>query len=314
MLYNDYSRYLRNKFGEKVYKVSVNLPLTCPNRDGNLGERGCIFCGSKGGGLGTLQSYLPIEQQVKDGIERIKKKHKAQLFIVYFQNYTNTYLPLEQLKNYLFQIPLDEVVQIAISTRPDCINEEYLEYLKTFQADRGRDIVLEFGLQTPNYHSLLKLNRGHTLAEYIDGVRRVKKYGFTVCTHLILNLPWDTMDDVIESAKLVSALGIEQVKLHSLFILPNTQLHEEYQKGNIQLISLEEYQERVITFLEYLDPNIVVQRLIGRSPEKEVVFINWGVSWLSIKQEIEEIMIRIGSYQGKKFNYLGGKALKKAGL
>lgn len=312
--YNSYPPYLKEKYGEKVYKISINLPLTCPNRDGTLGVGGCIFCGERGGGLQNIVSKSSITEQITKGIGKVKRKHKANKFIVYFQNFTNTYLPLEQLENYLEQACVDDIVEIAISTRPDCVNDSYLEYLADFKDKKGIEISLELGLQTVNYHSLVSLNRGHTLAEFIDAAQKVRQYNFSLCVHLILNLPWDTMDDVIEAAKILSAVKVNQVKLHSLFILPGTALDELHRKGKLKLISLEEYIERVIVFLQYLDPQIIIQRLIGRSPERKITFVNWDIHWQEIKRRIEEILDERDIYQGEKFAYLNGKALKKAGF
>jgi len=302
--YNSYSSYLKEKYGEKVYKVSINLPLTCPNRDGTVGTGGCIFCGEKGGGVQNLVSDLAVNKQLEQGMTAVRRKHKANKFIAYFQNFTNTYLPLEQFQLYMEDVCREDIVEIAISTRPDCVNNEYLEYLAELRAKKGIEISLELGLQTVNYHTLIKLNRGHTLAEFIDVVRRMKHYHIPSCTHLILNLPWDSIEDIIENAKLISALKVEQVKLHSLFILPETTLYESYQKGELQLLSLEEYIERVVTFLEHLDPQIVIQRLIGRSPERQMTFVNWNLHWQDIIRRIVNRLEERESYQGKKFNYL----------
>ena len=205
----------------------------------------------------------------------------------------------------------DDIVEIDISTRPDCISDEYLEFLKTIKNDYGINITLELGLQTVNYHTLKKINRGHTLAEFIDSVIRIKRFGFEICTHLILNLPWDTIDDVIENAKILSALSVDQVKLHSLYVVENTPLAKLYKEGRIQIISKEEYVLRVIKFLEYLKSDIVIQRLIGRAPEDNALFVNWNTSWWKIKDEIINKMVELKTFQGKKFNYLNGSALKK---
>lgn len=267
---------------------------------------GCIFCGGKGGGLQNLVSELLIREQVEQGIKAVKRKHKAKKFIVYFQNFTNTYLPLTKLQLYLEHALHEDVVEIALSTKPDCLNDKYLEFLTKFRLEKGVDISLEIGLQTVNYHTLTVINRGHTLAEFIDVVQKAKAHHFSICTHLILNLPWDGKDDVIESAKILSALEINQVKLHALFILPGTVLHQYYEKRELDLISIDEYIERVIVLLEYLDPKIVVQRLIGRSPEREISFVNWGLHWQEIRKEIEDVLEERDTYQGKNFNYLKG--------
>jgi radical SAM protein (TIGR01212 family) len=298
-LYNEYSKYLLKKYGEKVYKLPVNLPVTCPNRDGSLGVGGCTYCSEVGAGFEMLENTLSVKEQLSRNMEYIKKKYKATKFIAYFQNYTNTYLKLEKFKEYINQAAIGDIVEIAISTRPDCIADEYLEFLNEFSNRTKINISIELGLQTVNYHTLKKINRGHGLAEFIDAILRIKKYNFETCAHVILNLPYDNMDDVIETAKILSALKIDQVKLHSLYIMENTVMGELYKAGAISPLSKDDYVERVISFLENLDENIVVQRLIGRAPKENSLFVNWGMSWWKIKEEIEEEMGKRESFQGK---------------
>lgn len=310
-VYNTYSKYLSDKFGEKVYKLPISLPLTCPNRDGTLGSGGCIFCGEEGGSFENLSSSINIREQLEKNKDYIGKRYKANKFIAYFQNFTNTYLPFEDFKRSIEESIIEDIVGISISTRPDCINDKYLEYLKEVKEKHNMEITIELGLQTVNYKSLEKINRGHSLAEYIDASLKIKKYGLRNCTHLILNLPWDEEIDVIENAKVISALSIEEVKLHALYIVEGTNLGELYKEGKISLISREEYMERVITFLEYLDPNIVIQRIIGRAPEENLLFVNWDQSWWKIRDEIVELMESRSSTQGIKFNYLDGKGIQK---
>jgi len=310
VLYKAYSQYLIDKYGEKVYKLPVNLPITCPNRDGKVSNGGCTFCADVGTGFESLSNCVSIKDQLTKTREYIKKKYKANKYVAYFQNFSNTYMPIDIFKDYMEEAVIEGIVEIAISTRPDCINEEYLKFLKDLNERTGIEISFELGLQTVNYHTLNKINRGHTLGEFIDAVLTIKKYGFSICTHLILNLPWDNMDDVIENAKVISALNIEQVKLHALYIMENTIMGAEYKSGEIELISAHEYKERVITFLEHLSSNIVIQRLIGRAPEENSLFVNWNMSWWKIRDEIHDEMIKEGRYQGKKANYLGGKALR----
>jgi uncharacterized protein len=186
-----------------------------------------------------------------------------------------------------------------------------LACLADFRAARKLDVFLELGLQTVNYHSLIKVNRGHTLAEFIDAVLRAKKYGIEICAHVILNLPWDNDDDVIETAKVLSALGVEQVKLHALYIVKGTVMAEWYQAGEIELITKEAYIERVVTFLEYLRPDIVVQRLIGRAPESNTLFTNWQTGWWKIREAIENLMDERDTRQGRRCDYLNGRAVRK---
>ncbi len=308
--YNIYSKHLKTKYGEKVYKIPINLPLTCPNRDGTLGRGGCTFCGERGAGFENLENTITARKQLIRNIEYIKNKYNAKKYIAYFQNFSNTYLPLWKFKEYINEICVEDVVGISISTRPDCINDEYLSFLKEIKDSKQIDILIELGLQSVNYKTLKKINRGHGLAEFIDAIKRIKKFNFESCVHMILNLPWDSMDDVIEGGKIISALEIEQVKLHSLYILKDTALGQLYKNDDLQLISLEEYVDRVIEFIEYISPNIVIQRLVGRAPKEETLFCNWDTSWWKIKDMIDEKMETLDSYQGKKFDYLNGKAVK----
>ncbi|SMB87671.1 hypothetical protein SAMN00017405_1739 [Desulfonispora thiosulfatigenes DSM 11270] len=309
--YRIYSKHLQEKFQQRVYKLSINLPGTCPNRDGTVGVGGCIFCDEEGSGFEGLSNSLSIGEQIKENKEFFKKRFGVTKFIAYFQSFTNTYLPLEEFKKNMLEATLDEdVIGISISTRPDCIHDSYLDFLKELKEEKNININIELGLQTVNYHTLKRINRGHTLAEFIDAILRIRARGFESVAHIILNLPGDTMDDVIENAKIISSLGVDYVKLHSLYIVKDTKLGNMYENGELSLISLDEYIERVITFIEYLDPEIIIQRLLGKGPQKTLLFCNWDTSWWKIKDRIELELFQRDTYQGKKFDYLNGKALK----
>lgn len=310
--YRRYSTYLKEKYGEKVYKIPVNLPVTCPNRDGECGEEGCIFCGDIGTGFESLENSLSVKEQLNKNIKYISKKYKANKFIAYFQNFTNTYMAVETFKQYAQEAAeMDNIVEICISTRPDCIHEKYLQILDKLKEKYGVEITIELGLQTVNYKTLKKIKRGHTLAEFIDAMKNINYHGFESCCHLILNLPWDDMEDVIEGSKIVSALGVNQIKLHSLYILKNTELGRMFERGEIEIISAEDYVDRVVSFINYLNPDIVIQRIAGRAPKENTLFCNWNMSWWKIKDMIEEKLEKLDIYQGKKYNYLNGKSVKK---
>ncbi|MBE7054050.1 MAG: TIGR01212 family radical SAM protein [Ruminococcaceae bacterium] len=309
--YNTYSEYLKNKYGEKVYKLPVNLPITCPNRDGCIGTGGCIFCGEVGAAFENLSNELSVKEQIRQNMEYIGKKYKAEKFIVYFQNFTNTYMSFEKFKSYVDEAIVENVVEIGISTRPDCIRDEYLSYLNNISKSHNINISIEMGLQTVNYKTLAKVNRGHTLAEFIDAVLMIKKYDFDICAHLILNLPWDDKEDVIECAKILSALKVNQVKLHCLYIVKDTEMAKLYSEKAFDMGSYYDYVEKVILFLEYLSPDIIIQRLIGRAKEEHTVFANYNTSWWKIKDNIDEQLEFLDTYQGKKFDYLNGKCVKK---
>lgn len=309
VLYKKYSEYLREKYGEKIYKLPINLPITCPNR---INGSGCSFCADVGTGFEAMESTVPVSTQLETTKKYITQKYKAKKFIAYFQNYTNTFMPLEQFRNYVYEAAqAPDIVEISISTRPDCIQTCYLDVLKEVQEQFSIAINIELGLQSVNYHTLDFIERGHSLAEYLDAVLLIKPYGFTICTHIILNLPNDTIRDSIETAKILSALHIDIVKLHSLYIAKNTKLCKQYEDGTIRLCTKEEYLNRLIAFLEYLSPDIVVERLFSRVPEEDAVFSNWETSWWKLQDELIDRMTQKDSYQGKKYDYLNGSAFKK---
>lgn len=309
MYYYPYSEYLKTKYGEKVYKLPVNLPVTCPNR---LNGRGCAFCAGPGTGFEAMDASESISSQLTQTRELIERKYHAHKYIAYFQNYTNTFLIPEKFEDYIRQAAMHkDIVEISVSTRPDCLNNKYLEIMQRISDETGVSINIELGLQTVNYHTLRHINRGHTLAEYLDAVMQIKNYPeFTICTHVILNLPGDTLEDVEETAKVLAAMKIDIVKLHSLYIAKNTELCEWFEDGKITLCSKEEYFERVIAFLELLPPYIAVERLFSRVPESEAVFSNWGTSWWKLKDELLKKMAEQQSFQGKRFHYLHGAALE----
>lgn len=310
--YYPYSKYLKNKYGQKIYKLPVNLPVSCPNR---IEGRGCSFCAESGTGFEAMDNRISVKEQLEKTRISIERRYHAHKFIAYFQNYTNTFLPLEEFEQYIKEAAkFTDIVEIAVSTRPDCISEEYLDVLKKISRQYEISITVELGLQTVNYRTLMKMNRGHTLAEWIDAVLAVKKHDFEICAHVILNLPGDEMPDVIETAKIISSLNIQIVKAHSLYIARNTDLCDAYESGRITLCSKEEYLKRLIVFLEYLAPSVAVERLFSRIPKKDSVFCNWGYSWWKLRDELLKAMQADGNYQGRKFDYLGGAALKKAGF
>ena len=312
MVYNTFSDYLKKRYGEKVYKLPVGLPVSCPNRDGTCGTRGCTFCGEIGAGYENLPADMSVSEQLAANKAHIIPKYKAKKFIPYLQNFSNTYLPPERLRAYVEEAcAAEDIAAVYIATRPDCISDEYLALLADIRDRYGVDICVELGLQSVNYHSLQKINRGHTLAEFLDAVLRIRAYGLQSCAHLILNLPWDDMTDVIEAAKVLSALQVNQVKLHALYIVKGTKMAEQYEAGELALISCAEYQQRVIAFLEHLAPDIVLQRLIGRAPEANTLFSNWHTGWWKIRDTITKTMEENGQYQGRLCDYLNGKAVRK---
>lgn len=311
MLYRSYSEYLRKKYKEKVYKIPINLPVTCPNIDGEISVDGCTFCSEVGTGFECLPSELSISEQLEKNIRYIGEKYNAKKYIAYFQNYTNTYMPFELFKSCIMQALREDIVGIAISTRPDSIHDRHLEFLSRVKETYQTDISIELGLQTVNYKAMNLLNRGHTLAEFIDAVNRIRKYDFEIVAHVILNLPFDDTEDVIETAKIISALNIDSVKIHSLYIAKNTKMATQYLNKEFDLGCVEDYVKRVAVFLSYLKESVIVQRLVARAPEEETIFCNYGISWWKIRDMIEEYMQEQHIKQGVYCDYLNGKAVRK---
>ncbi len=297
--YRKLSEYLRERYKSRVQKIPIYAGFTCPNR---LKGEPCIYCDSTGSGFSTLMN-LPIKEQVLTWKDRFKKKYKNVKFIAYFQAFSNTFASVDILRRkYEEALVDDEIVALDISTRPDLLQEEILDLLEGFKS--RVDVFLDIGLQTVNYKTLKILKRHHTLAEFIDGVSRAKRRGFEITTHVIANLPWDDLEDVIETAKVISALDIDGVKVHSLYVVKGTELGNMYERGEVSIGTLEEYVQRVVTFLEYLDPSVVIHRLVADPPKTGVLFGNWGVSKLEIINAIEKELEDRDTYQGKKFNYL----------
>ncbi len=301
--YNKLSSFWKKKYGKRVQRIPISTGLGCPNRKKEKELSGCIFCDPTGSGFAAQPPMMSIEEQIRTMIQRVENKYGEDIFFaVYLQSYTNTYAPVRILKTILDALFLDERIKILdISTRPDCVEQEKLNLIADYQ-DRA-DILIEYGLQSVNRNTLTDLNRGHTLADFIDAVLRTKKMGLDTLAHLILDLPQDSLEDVVEAAQILSALKVNGVKLHSLYVVKGTELDRRIQNGRYNLLSFDEFVEREITFLEYLDPSIVIHRLCSEPP-KENANGNWGMFKIEIIQEIERIMHERESYQGKRFTYL----------
>lgn len=309
--YNRYSEAMIKRFGMKVYKIPINLPVTCPNRDGRISEGGCAFCGDVGAGFECQLDSVSIADQFAGNAEYIGKKYNAKGFIAYLQNFSNTYMSPEAFRKVISSLESLSILGISISTRPDCISLEHLEIIKESSERKQWHVTMEYGLQTVNYHTLGRLNRGHGLAEFIDAVLMTHEAGFEVCAHMILNLPGDTDADAAEAAAVLSALRVEQVKLHGLYILRNTALGEAYQRGEISMISSGEYVERVVNFIRTTSRSMVFQRLTGRAPESETLFCNWGMSWWKLADMIEKRLEDLDARQGDSASRLGGSAVRQ---
>ncbi|MCX7773951.1 MAG: TIGR01212 family radical SAM protein [Clostridia bacterium] len=297
-LYYPFSQFLLERYGAKVYKLPVNIPCTCPNRDGTKSRTGCIFCGEEGAGFETHSSEVSVKDQLLTNMAYIHKKYKATRFIAYFQSYSSTYLPADVLERYLEECLLEGIVGIYVSTRPDCIEESHIEIFNKC-VHRGLDVVVELGLQSVNENTLLFINRGHTVKDYVEASKRLHAAGIATCAHIITDIPSDSMEDVVACAHFLNRLGTQQVKCHSLYVLDNTGLGSLYKKGQFKPLELSDYLERTIAFVEHLHPDIAVQRLIGRAPEERTLYANFGMSWWKVLALLEEKMSLENRFQGR---------------
>ena len=295
--YYKFSTYLEEKFGTKVYKITLDAAFSCPNRDGTISNKGCIFCDETGSFSNGEYSILPIKEQVQAAISKLPKRYGAKKFIAYFQAYSNTYAPVDKLKPIYDDAFSDSrVIGISIGTRPDCVDEEKIKLISAY-----KNPWIEFGLQSIHDGTLKFINRGHDFNCFLKSYELCKKYGIKVCAHVILGLPNETKSDMLETAKVLSKLHIDGIKFHALTVLKNTPLHKMYNEGKIKLLSEYEYCDILCDFLEILPPDTVIQRTAGTGLLKGHVAPEWIKYRFKTQNKIDEFLEKRNSYQGMKF-------------
>jgi radical SAM protein (TIGR01212 family) len=299
--YKAYSRFLREKFGCRVQKVSVDAGFTCPNRDGTLGRGGCTYCNNNSFRPGTASRRKSVSDQVAEGIEYLKSRYRAQKFIVYFQPFTNTYAPLEDLiPLYESAIKHPDVVGLSIGTRPDCVDEGKIAWFEKLA--RTHFVTLEYGLESVDDGSLERVHRGHNFRCWADAMKLTRNRGIFLCTHIIFGFPWETRDQMIRSAEVLSGHGLDFLKIHHLHVVRGTLMADQFRERPFPLFSLEEYADLVIDFLERLGPEVWVERLFGSAPERQLIGPVWAKSKAEIQRFIEERFEERNTYQGRLVN------------
>jgi radical SAM protein (TIGR01212 family) len=299
--YNDLNSYLRNIFGERVQKLTVDAGFSCPNRDGSLSYGGCIYCSEKGSGTGAHALGLSISEQIMRSKPGLIRRYKATKFMVYFQSYTNTYAPLAMLKSvYDEALSFDDVVALSIGTRPDCVDAPVLDLLGEYA--RKRLIWMEYGLQSIHDVTLKKINRGHDFACFRNAVAPARDRGIKVCAHIILGLPGETRDMMLESAEVLSHLGVDGVKIHLLYVVKGTALEAMYNRSEFRCLEREEYAELVCDYLERLSPSMVIHRITGDPHPDELVAPLWPLKKTDTTNLIADILEKRQSCQGKLYN------------
>jgi radical SAM protein (TIGR01212 family) len=298
--YRDYNSYLRELFGERVQKIPLDAGFTCPNRDGTISRGGCIYCDSRGSGSGAFtQRGESLEEQILRGLNWAGKKYRASKFIAYFQSFTNTYAPVAQLRDlYDRALKHEGMVGLSVGTRPDCLDEEILGLLAAYQEKFL--VWLELGLQSAHDVTLLKINRGHDVACFDRAVAGARAKGLNVCAHVILGLPGENPEMMMETARHLGDLAVEGVKIHALYVVKGTHLAKIHEQAGYRCLEREEYADLLLDFLERLPPAMVIQRLTGDPVPAELVAPIWVREKAKTLNLISKRFEERDSWQGKR--------------
>ncbi len=296
--YHSLDYYLKNNFNEKIYKLSLNGGMTCPNRDGTLGSRGCIFCSEGGSGDFAQSSTLSITNQIEKAKELVKNKTTGNKYIAYFQAYTNTYAPVEYLRKIFTEaISHPDICILSIATRPDCLSEEILNLLD--ELNQIKPVWIELGLQTIHPNTAKLIRRGYELECFEKAVADLSARNIDIIVHMILGLPNESMDDMLETANYISNLPIQGIKLQLLHVLKNTDLEKLYFSKEFHILTLEEYIRIVITIIEHLPENIVIHRITGDGPKSLLIEPKWSANKRLVLNSINKEFKLQNTWQGK---------------
>ena len=300
--YNQYSQHLKELFNCKVYKVTIDAGFSCPNRDGTISTGGCIFCEDGGSFSQAHSGQLSIDEQLDTSIKKLKDRFGAKKFISYFQAYSNTYAPVEKLKSlYDEAVSHPEVVGLSIGTRPDCVDEEKIRLINSYT--ENHHVWVEYGLQSIHNKTLKLINRGHSSEDFIKAYELTRKFGkdIKICVHVILGLPGETRQEMLETAKVLADLGIDGIKIHLLCALKDTELEKMYNRGEFNPLSSEDYVDTVCDYLEILPKETVIHRLAGNGLKKILVAPKWLPEKFKVLNLIDRELERRGTFQGSKF-------------
>ena len=288
MKYTTLNNYLKERFGEKVYKIALNGGFTCPNRDGTIDTRGCIFCSKGGSGDFAESPDLTITEQIENGKKRLEKKIKNGKYIAYFQAFTNTYAPVERLRKiYEEAINNPDIVALSIGTRPDCLGDDVLALLD--ELNKIKPIFVELGLQTINEDTAKYIRRGYTLEVYDKAVADLHKIGINVVTHIILGLPNESKEDMLNSVKYACKVT-DGIKLQLLHILKGTDLAKDYEQGKFEVLTLEQYTEIIKECVQIIPENVVIHRLTGDGAKKDLIAPLWSADKKTVLNTINQAL------------------------
>jgi len=302
--YNDFSSFLRKYFDCKVQKISLNAGFTCPNRDGVKGKGGCTYCNNQTFNPEYCKTEKSVKEQLEEGRVFFSRKYPEMRYLAYFQAYTNTYSELESLKQkYEDALSVDGVVGLVIGTRPDCMPDNLLDYLEELQ--KHAFLIVEYGIESTNDDTLRRINRGHTYADTVDAVQRTAARGILTGGHVILGLPGETHDMIVNQAAKLSELPLTTLKLHQLQLIRGTKMAHEFEEHpeEFHLYEVDEYIDLVIDYVERLRPDMVLERFVSQSPKELLIAPDWGLKNYEFTERVKKRMREREAYQGKLYRY-----------
>ncbi|MBY0755976.1 TIGR01212 family radical SAM protein [Clostridium sardiniense] len=304
--YHSLNYFLRNKFDEKVFKISLDGGFSCPNRDGTISIGGCLFCSESGSGDYAGNRVLSIDKQFCDIKEMMNKKWKEGKYIAYFQAFTNTYAPVEELRRkYEEAISQEGVVALAIATRPDCLGDDVLDLLEEINKDIY--VWVELGLQTVSDETARKINRGYKLEVYEDAIKRLKERNIDFVTHCIFGLPGETKEDMLKSVDYIAHSGSKGIKFHLLHLMKNTPMVKLYERGELEFVSQDDYIDLICKSIAIIPEDMIVHRLTGDAPRDLLIGPIWSLKKWEILNAIDKALIDNEIYQGKEFRETNDK-------
>lgn len=301
--YNDFSAWLSTLFPYKVQKISLNAGFTCPNRDGTVGYGGCTYCNNQTFNPAYCRTEKSVTEQLEEGKQFFARKYPDMKYLAYFQAYTNTYGELQELKRkYEEALQVPDVVGIVIGTRPDCMPDELLDYLE--ELNRRTFLIVEYGVESTDNATLKRINRGHTFEAAEEAIRRTAEKGIRVGVHIILGLPGETNEQLIQQAGVLSSLPITTLKLHQLQLIKGTRMAAEFEKQpeDFHLYTADEYIDLVIDYVERLNPRIVLERFVSQSPKELLIAPDWGLKNHEFTDKVRKRMRERDSWQGKLYS------------
>ena len=289
------NEYCKKEFGEKLYKISLNGGMSCPNRDGKLDVRGCIFCSAGGSGDFAPDRSIPLDEQIEDAKRRVSSKYKGTHYIAYFQAYTNTYAPVEKLRAlFMPVIKREDIAVLSIATRPDCLSDEVLDLLR--ELNDIKPVWVELGLQTIHEKTADYIRRGYSLPVYDKAIRDLEAIGIHTITHLILGLPGETKEDMLQSVRYVSDCGSQGIKLQLLHVLKGTDLASDYEKGFFRTLLFDEYIDLLADCVRLLPKDMIVHRLTGDGPKNLLIAPMWSADKKRVMNAIHQRLKKEGLY------------------